>query len=98
MDFADGGKIDTVVYSASIGALNSIARAGTGAPIRIHPITDMAKPQNARVLPRLPDRSRLSVSPIGPAFRVKKVPRELSQLFRDAKTGCMIAHGNLSAP
>ena len=28
MDFADGGKIETVVYSAAIGALSSTARAG----------------------------------------------------------------------
>src|SRR6266851_3943808 len=65
MDFAEGGKIDTVLYSAATGALNSTARAGIGAAIGINPDSAMAKPQNPKVSPRLPDRSRLSVSPIG---------------------------------
>jgi hypothetical protein len=37
MESADGGKIDTVVYSASCGALNSIANAGSGAAISVNP-------------------------------------------------------------
>jgi hypothetical protein len=65
MDFVEGGKIDTVLYSAACGALNSTARAGNGAAIRIDPTKDTAKPQNAKLLPRLPDRTRLSASPIG---------------------------------
>src|SRR6202048_709621 len=95
MDFAEGGKIDTVLYSAATGALNSTARAGTGAAIGINPHRAMARLQNAEVLPRLPDRSRSPISPIGRHLRAKKISRKLTQRFHDAKTGCMIAHGNL---
>src|ERR1700730_10723450 len=95
MDFAEGGKIDTVLYSAATGALNSTARAGTGAAIGINPHRAMARLQNAKVLPRLPDRSRSPISPIGRHLRAKKISRKLTQRFHDAKTGCMIAHGNL---
>src|SRR5258708_23912535 len=65
MDFAEGGKVDAVLYSAGTGARNSTARAGIGAAIGVNPDSAMAKPQNAKVLPRQLDRSRLSVSPIG---------------------------------
>jgi hypothetical protein len=58
MRCAEGGKIDTVLYSAACGALNSAAYAGNEAEIRTSPITRMAKPQNPGVLP-LPDRFRL---------------------------------------
>src|SRR6202171_2519655 len=95
MDFAEGGKIDTVLYSAATGALNSTASAGTGAAIGINPHRAMARLQNAKVLPRLPDRSRSPISPIGRHIRAKKISRKLTQRFHDAKTGCMIAHGNL---
>src|ERR1700681_4305368 len=95
MDFAEGGKIDTVLYSAATGALNSTASAGTGAAIGINPHRAMARLQNAEVLPRLPDRSRSPISPIGRHLRAKKISRKLTQRFHDAKTGCMIAHGNL---
>src|SRR6202158_1627339 len=64
MRCAEGGKIDTVLYSAACGALNSTANAGDGAAIRISPIRDMADAQDAGVLPALPARSRQSVSPI----------------------------------
>jgi hypothetical protein len=92
MDFAEGGKIDTVLYNAATGALNSTASAGTGAAICVNPKRAMAKPQNAKVLPRLPDRSRLPVSPIRRHTSSKKTSRKLPQRFHDAKTGCMIAH------
>jgi hypothetical protein len=75
MDLAEGGKIDTVLYSAATGALNSTARAGTAAAIRINPDRATARPQNARVLPRLPDRSRLSVNPIGRHISSQKKSR-----------------------
>ena len=69
MEFAEGGKIDTVVYSASCGALNSIANAGSGAAIRINPIKLTAEAQNARILPPPPDRFRPSISPIRRHFQ-----------------------------
>ena len=64
MDFAEGGKIDTVLYNAACGSLNCTAEAGTGAAISINPIKLMAEVQNARVLCRLPDSSRRFASPI----------------------------------
>jgi hypothetical protein len=74
MDFAEGGKIDTVLYSAACGALNSTATAGNGAAIGINPTKDMAKPQNTKVLPALPDRSRLFASPIRRHISSQKTP------------------------
>jgi hypothetical protein len=72
MDFAVGGKIDTELYSAAIGALSSTANAGVGAAMGTSPNKDKAKPQARRVLPSLPepslpepglpDRFRFSVS------------------------------------
>jgi hypothetical protein len=62
MDFAEGGKIDTVLYSAAIGALSSTARAGTGIAIRINPTTNIAMLQNAGGLPDTSNRSRPFVS------------------------------------
>jgi hypothetical protein len=64
MRCAEGGKIDTVVYNASCGALNCTAKAGIGAAISIDPIKVMAEAQNAGISPRLPDRCRLFASPI----------------------------------
>src|SRR5882757_2977029 len=64
MDFAEGGKIDTVLYSAACGALNSAACAGNAAATGTSAARDMAKPQNAGVLPAPPDRCRLSPRPI----------------------------------
>src|ERR1700726_2969694 len=61
---AEGGKIDTVLYNASCGALNCTAKAGAGAAIGAKPIKNTAAAQNAGVLPRPPDRSRRFVSPI----------------------------------
>src|ERR1700687_4659663 len=95
MALAEGGKIDTVLYSASCGALNSTATAGNGAAIRINPIKYRAEPQKAGVLPVVLDRCRLSVSPIRRHTSSQKISRKLSQRFHDANSGCMIAHGNL---
>src|ERR1700736_4395374 len=64
MRCAEGGKIDTVLYSAACGALNSSEYAGAGTAIRTNPIAAMARPQHPGVLPALPARCRLSVSPI----------------------------------
>src|SRR5450756_2013728 len=95
MRCADGGKIDTVLYSAACGALNSSECAGDDAPVRADPVRHRANPQSRRVLPGAPDRSRRPfISAIG-RLQVKKIPRKLSQRFHDAKTGGMIAHGNL---
>ena len=63
MRCAEGGKIDTVLYSAACGALNSTARAGNTVATRASPIKDMAIPQNPWGLP-LPDRSCPPVSSI----------------------------------
>jgi hypothetical protein len=76
MDLAEGGKIETVLYSAACGSLNSSANAGNEAPIRIDPTNDTAQPQNVRVLLRMPDRFRLPVSPIGRRARKSKKSRE----------------------
>jgi hypothetical protein len=59
MDFAEGGKIDTVEYSAAIGALNSTASAGIAVAIRINPASKVAARQSAG---SAPDRSRLSAN------------------------------------
>ena len=64
MRCAEGGKIDTVEYSAACGALNSSASAGAEAASGTSPIKTMAKPQKAGVLPALPGRARLPVDPI----------------------------------
>src|ERR1700676_4613936 len=64
MRCAEGGKIDTVLYTASCGALNCTAKAGAGAATGAKPIKNTAAAQNAGVLPRPPDRSRRFVSPI----------------------------------
>jgi hypothetical protein len=63
MRCAEGGKIDTVEYSAACGALNSAARAGTAPPMQVNPIKLTADAQTVRAL-ALPDRSRLPLSRI----------------------------------
>jgi hypothetical protein len=91
MDFAEGGKIDTVLYSAACGALSSVAGADDGPAIRINPTKDAARPLNAEVLSGLQDRSlRLCVDPIRRHTLRQKISRKLSQRFHAAKTGCMI--------
>jgi hypothetical protein len=50
----------------------------------------MAKPQSAKLLPDLPDCSRLSISLIGRTLSSQKTRRKLSQRFRESKIGGMI--------
>src|ERR1700732_5100901 len=83
MRCAEGGKIDTVVYSASCGALNCTAKAGIGAAIHMNPIKVMADAQNARVLPRLPDRCRPFASPIPRHTSSQKIqPKTIAAVSR----------------
>src|SRR5450631_3360636 len=96
MRCAEGGKIDTVVYNASCGALSCTAKAGTGATIGMKPANAKAA-QNARVLPRLPDRSRRFASPMLRRTSSQKITRKLSQRFRNAKAGGVIAQGKPGA-
>ena len=74
MDFALGGKIDTELYSAAIGALSSTANAGQGAATIVHPATAIAHRQNARILPDLPNRFRPLFGSIA-RFTLKKTLR-----------------------
>jgi hypothetical protein len=72
MRCAEGGKIDTVLYSASWGALNSSECAGNAAAVTTNPARAMAKPHNARVLLPPPYRSHLSLNPIATTLPIKK--------------------------
>jgi hypothetical protein len=54
----------------------------------------MAKPQNAKLLPDLPDCSRLSISLIDRTLSSQKIRRKLSQRFHEAKIGGVIEHRN----
>src|SRR2546430_6436306 len=95
MDFADGGKIDTVAYSAATGALSSDARAGHGAASKARPATAMIAWRNLRMVPPFwivvayPPTARSAHQP-RPTIRQK-----LSQRWCDAKTGSMTGHRNL---
>src|SRR5882672_6070627 len=55
MDFPEGGKIDTVVYSAATGALSSTARAGNGAASVVRPTMEIITRRNMRIVPTPPD-------------------------------------------
>jgi hypothetical protein len=69
MRCAEGGKIDTVVYSAACGALNSTARAGNAIAVKANPARARAK--TAGVLPPPPNRSRRSVNRIATTLPAK---------------------------
>src|SRR5471030_2146915 len=64
MDLAEGGKIDTELYSSACGALSSRAQAGDTPASRHDPIPDMARPQSTGAHHGLPGRARLCVGSI----------------------------------
>jgi hypothetical protein len=55
---------------------------------------ETTKRRNAKLLPDLPARSRLSISLIDRTLSNQKIRRKLSQRFQQAKIGGMMEHGN----
>ena len=81
MDFADGGKIDTELYSAAWAALNSVAGAADGPASRTKPAKHAASPKNAEVLPAPAHRLRLPFDFIRSPFK-----SNLSENYRSGWT------------
>jgi hypothetical protein len=55
---------------------------------------ETTKRRNAKLLPDLPARSRLSISLIDRTLSSQKIRRKLSQRFHEAKIGGVIEHRN----
>src|SRR5882672_8647138 len=95
MDFPEGGKIDTVVYSAATGALSSTARAGNGAASVVRPAMEIITRRNMRIVPNPPDCCCLPANRYPEHQRQPRIRQKLSPRYCDAKTVSMIGHRNL---
>jgi hypothetical protein len=92
MRWAEGGKIETVLYSAACGALSSSEYAGEQATNGNDPTSPIAKPKHATIEPPLRARWPLFASPIRHHIHFY-IRRKLSQRFRDSNTGGMMCTG-----
>src|SRR6476620_9278645 len=95
MRCADGGKIDTVLYSAACGALNSSECTGRKAANRAQLARARTAPHDREALRVPADRCLRFVNPIATSVPARNKSHEkLSRRFDDAKTGGMIEGEN----
>jgi hypothetical protein len=76
MRCADGGKIDTVLYSAACGALNSSEWTGTEAPNRAQPARARTYPHDREALRVPADRRLRFVNPIAASVPARNKSHE----------------------